>query len=287
MPHICEELKNMNSNQERIASLPNRHNLTLAYAFSLVITLLMTTAAIAGILYPNIIYPTDELLQSFMPNDMINLFIGVPILLGSMWLARRGQLIGLLFWPGALFYVLYNYFAYIFAMPFNVMFLLYLSLVTLSAYTIIGLVASIDGTAVKQRLTGIVPERAAGGVLAGLGILFSLRAISVMVAALVNQTPIATIELSVLISDFIISPALIIGGVLLWRREALGYVSGLGLLFQSSMLFIGLILFLLLQPLLTAAPFILTDVVVVFIMGLVCFIPFALFVRGVMANRSS
>jgi len=277
----------MNTNQERNASLPIRRNLTLAYALSLVIALLMTAASVAGFLYRTVIYPTDELLQWFMPNDVVNLLIGAPILLGSMWLARRGQLIGLLFWPGALFYVLYNYIAYVFGMPFNVVFLLYLTLVTLSVYTIIGLVASIDGTAVQQRLAGVVPERAAGGVLAGLGILFSLRVIGAIVGALVNQTSVATTELSVLVSDFVTSPAWVIGGVLLWRREALGYVTGMGLLFQSSMLFIGLISFMLLQPLLTAAPFILADVVVVFIMGLVCFIPFALFVRGVVSNRSS
>ena len=64
-------------------------------------------------------------------------------------------------------------------------------------------------------------------------------------------------------------------------------MAGLGLLFQGSMLFIGLIIFLLLQPLLTTAPFVLVDVVVVFIMGLICFVPFALYVRGVVSNRNS
>jgi hypothetical protein len=53
------------------------------------------------------------------------------------------------------------------------------------------------------------------------------------------------------------------------------------------MLFIGLIIFLLLQPFLTTAPFVLVDVVVIFIMGMICFIPFALFVRGVVSNHNS
>ena len=84
-----------------------------------------------------------------------------------------------------------------------------------------------------------------------------------------------------------ITLAWVIGGVLLWRHKEFGYVTGLGLLFQASMLFIGLIIFLLLQPFLTTAPFVLADVVVIFIMGLICFIPFALFVRGVASNRNS
>ncbi len=280
----------MNTNQERNTSLPIRRNLTLTYALSFIIAILMAAASVAGLLYRTVIYPTDELLRSFVSNDAVNIFIGLPILLGSMWLAWlawRGKLIGLLFWPGALFFVLYNYIVYVFAMPLNVAFLLHLALVTLSVYTIIGLVASIDGKAVQQRLTGAVPERLAGGVLAGLGLLFFLRVIGVMVNALTSQTLIAETELALHTSDFLISPALVIGGVLLWRRKEFGYVTGLGLLFQGSMLFIGLIIFLLLQPFLTAVPFVLTDVVVIFIMGLICFIPFALFVRGVVSGRRS
>ena len=277
----------MTTDQERSASLPLRRNLTLTYALSTIIAILMVAASVTGLVRRTVIYPTDDLLQSFVSNDVVNLFIGLPILLCSMWLTWRGKLIGLLFWPGALFFALYNYMIYVFAMPLNVAFLLHLALVTTSVYTLVGLVASIDGKAVRQRLTGAVPERFAGGVLAVLGLLFFLRAIGVLVNALASQTPIAETELALNASDFLIAPAWVIGGVLLWRRKELGYVTGLGLLFQASMLFIGLIVFLLLQPFLTAAPFALVDVVVIFTMGLICFIPFGLFVRGVVRNRDS
>ena len=277
----------MNTKQARNADLPIRCNPTLIYALSFIVAILMVTASIAGLLFPTVIYPTDELLRSFVSNDVVNLLIGLPILLGSMWLAWRGKLIGLLLWSGALFFVLYNYLVYVFAMPLNMAFLLHLALVTLSVYIIIGLVANIDGKVVQQRLTGVVPERLAGGVLAGLGSLFFLRVIGVLVNALTSQTPIAETELALHTADFLIVPAWVIGGVLLWRRKEFGYVIGLGLLFQASMLFIGLIIFLLLQPFLTTAPFVLVDVVVIFTMGMICFIPFTLFVRGVVSNRNS
>jgi CHASE2 domain-containing sensor protein len=112
-----------------------------------------------------------------------------------------------------------------------------------------------------------------------------LQVISAIVSVLTSQTSIPETELALHISDFLIAPAWVIGGMLLWRRKEFGYVIGLGLLFQASMLFIGLIIFLLLQPFLTAVPFALVDVVVIFIMGLICFIPFALFVRGVVSKR--
>lgn len=240
----------------------------------------MLIASTAGLQYNILIYPTEELARTFIPNDVVNLAVGLPILLGSMWLTWRGKWIGLLCWPGALFFVTYNYIAYVFTVPLNWAFVLHLLLVAMSVYTLITLLASMDGNLVQQQLVDKVPERFAGGVLTGLGVLFLFRVIGVLVGSLSGGDALAETELAVNIADFLTVPAWIIGGILLWRRQTFGYVTGLGLLFQGSMLFIALIAFLLLQPVLTNAPFALTDVIVIFVMGLVCFIPFALFLRG-------
>ncbi len=265
----------------KTASLAITRDIKLAYVSSLLIAILMAIVSAIGLLYRTDIYPTEELAQSFVANDVVNLVIGVPILLGSMWFAHRRKLIGLLFWPGALFFIVYNAIIYIFALPLNWAFLINLTLLGLGLYTMVGLVASIDGTAVQERLSGRVPERLAGGVLIGLGTLFLLRTLVEFASAIINQTVLPDTELALLVADFLLIPAWIIGGVLLWRRQALGYVGGTGLLFQGSMLFIGLIVWMILAPLMTGAPFVLIDVIVVFIMGLICFIPFGLFVRGV------
>lgn len=52
-------------------------------------------------------------------------------------------------------------------------------------------------------------------------------------------------------------------GVMLWRCKPFGTVCGLGILFPASMLFIGLIILLFLQPTLTGAPLALTEIVLV------------------------
>jgi len=256
--------------------LPLTQPFTLARSLSFLIVLLMTTASAAGILCQTCIYPTDNLRQMLVPNDLVNLLLGMPILVGSIWLTQRGTLIGLLFWPGALFYALYNYIVYVLAAPINAVFLMYLAIVVLTAYTMVRLAVSIDAKAVQQRLAGATPTRLGGGVLTGLGILFLLRAIGV-----IFNSPAPSADFAVAVADLVVTPAWIVGGAWLWRRHSLGYVIGLGLLFQASMLFVGLIVFMLVQPLLTTAPFVLADVGIVFAMGLVCFIPFALFVRGV------
>jgi len=263
------------------STLPVVHSLKVVTLLSLLIALVTAVTSIAGLLFQEEIYPTADLQQSFVANDVVNLLLGLPILLGSMWLARRGRLVGLLFWPGALFYGLYNYLVYLLGMPFNAMYPLYLVIVTLSIYTTIGLVASIDGPAVKQQLSGQVPEKLAGVVLTAFGLLFMLLAASGLAGALTSDNEIAKPELALLAADFIVCFAWIIGGVLLWRRQALGYVSGTGLLFQACMLFIGLIAVLLLQPLFSDAPLSLTDILITLAMSLVAFIPFGLFLPGV------
>jgi hypothetical protein len=257
-------------------SLPLTRSLSPARALALIAALLMTAASLAGLLFPAGLYPAEALRRAFLSNDVVNLFIGLPILLGSMWAAHRGRLLGLLFWPGALFYVLYNYIAYAVAMPLTAPFVVYLALVALSAFGVFGLITSLDTPAVQRQLAGAVPERLAGVVLAGLGALFFLRAAGQVLAAPAGP------ELGVLVADLLTTPVWVIGGVLLWRRQALGYAAGLGLLFQGSMLFVALLVFFILQPFLTATPFPLTDFVVILVMGLVCFVPFGLFVRGVL-----
>ena len=275
----------MKTNQSSIAQLPIKHSLNLYYDVSLLIALLMFVASLAGLLYPQIVYPSDELRQAFIPNDLVNLLIGLPILLLSMWLAWRGKLVGLLFWPGALFYVFYTYVVYVFSMPLNLALLLQLALLILSAYTLIAFVTNIEGVSVKNQLAGVVSERLGGGVLLGFGILFLLRATGMMLSAIANQAPLANTEIALNITDLLIAPAFIIGGLLFWRRAALGYVTGLGLLFQASMLFIGLVVILIVRPYITTAQFALVDVLVVTLMGMVCFVPFVLFLRGVTSKQ--
>jgi hypothetical protein len=268
-------------------ALPVVHDLKIVTLVSLLIALLTAGASVAGLLFRDQIYPSDALQESFVANDVVNLALGLPILLGSMWLARRGRLVGLLFWPGALFYGFYNYLIYLLAVPFDAMYVLSMIIVTLSLYASIGLVASIDGLAVKERLEGHVPERLAAVILAVFGLLFMLLATSGIAAGLANGDDLAGPDLALQTTDFIVCFAWIIGGVLLWRRQALGYVSGTGLLFQASMLFVGLLVVLLLQPLLSDGPLALTDIVTVAVMSLVSFIPLGLFVRGVSRSEQA
>ena len=278
-------VKNTGITGAQSASLPITRDLTLAYALSFAIALLVAVAAVGGLLFRDSVYPTEDLILSFLPVDVFHLGVGLPVLLGSMWLARRGQLTGLLCWPGALLYVLYSYVTNLIGVPFGVLFLPYLLLVTLSAYTTIALVASIDGEALRQRLAGGVPVRSAGVVLVVLTSLFIVNAVAEIVTALASQRPVGALDLMLWIADLTtIAPVCLVGGILLLQRKALGYVGGTGLLLAYSMLFIGLLPVMLFPALYNASPIDGAGIVMMLVAGLICLILFARFVRGAMSE---
>jgi len=266
---------------------PLRGNLAFAYAGSLVAAAGMTVASGAGLLFRDAVYPSRALLQTFRPNDVVNLVVGLPVLLASLWLARRGVLAGLLLWPGALLYVLYNYLVPVLCMPLNPAFLLQLVLVALSIYTGVAVVVNIDGAAVREQLRGLVHEKACGAIMTVMGALFFLRAASLLIEASLKGAPVGTPQVALNVTDFLMTPLWIVGGTLLWRRKTPGYVAGLGLLFQCTMLFVGLTLYMILQPFTGGNPAKPVDVLVVSAMGLVFFVPFGLFLRGVRSTKTT
>lgn len=255
------------------------------FAASLITSVLVAAASIAGLILPDWVYPNEALRRFALANDLANLVIGVPVLLGSMWLSKRDELAGLLLWPGALMYTFYNYFAYMVSVPPSWVYLSYPLIVCLSFYSTIAIAASIDRHGIQMRLRGSVPERLSGGVLIILGGFVIIRVFAVFVTAILEGTGIAPTDFAVLLADLLISPAWVIGGSALWRKTPFGYLSGLSLLFQGSMLFIGLMFVLTLQPVFTGDALPLTDLVVVALMGLICFVPTGLFIRGVQRTK--
>jgi hypothetical protein len=72
--------------------------LTLPYALSLLVVELLVVTSVAGLLYgqQGLYTPDPATLPAFLGQDAITLALGLPLLLGSVWAARRGSVRGLL-----------------------------------------------------------------------------------------------------------------------------------------------------------------------------------------------
>ncbi len=90
------------------SQLTVRRDLRLAYVCSLAVAVLMIVVSLASLLDWRSLFPADQAVNT-VGTDAFSLLVVVPILLTSLWLARRGSLAGMLIWPGALFFALYIY----------------------------------------------------------------------------------------------------------------------------------------------------------------------------------
>jgi hypothetical protein len=216
----------------------------------------------------------------FVGQDTANLVIGLPILLGTLLLTRRGSLVGLLLLPGALYYVLYTYALYLVGAPLNALFLAYVAVVVLSAYTTIGVLVSINGEEVRQRLAH-APARTIGVVLIGVGLLATAGLLVLVIPALGDPASAGALLHARWIVDFTLgNPVLLIGGVLLWRRSGLGYATAAALLFLSGVNGVAFAVGAVLGGLVTATPIEATVIAVHLAIAAVCMAFLGFFLRS-------
>jgi hypothetical protein len=274
---------------ERLAA-PVTGVVAVAYAMSLGIAVMMAAVSAMGLLLgrgglygdptraASVQASTAGLLvPGFLGHDLFNFLIGVPLLLAILWLTRRGSLAGLLLWPGVLFYVLYTYATYLLGAPFGPLFLAHVALVAASAYMVIAVIVTMDVPKVRDRLAPVVPARVTGGLLVALGMLTLVQdgsgAVTTSLAGISVAEPAGR---HIWAADLAIEvPALLVGGVLLWRRTALGYVAAAGLLLQFGLTPLALAAMLALQPLVTGAPADVGTITGVLLFALVCCVALA------------
>ena len=180
-------------------------------------------------------------MPALLGQDALSLIVGLPLLLGSMILARRGSLAGLLLWMGAAFYNAYSYAFYPLSPEFNALYLAYLAVVSASLYSLVYLLMSVDAEAVQARFSAHTPVRLIGGFMMVMALLLTLKWVSRIAGLLADGAVPTRVQLVVWPLDLIVAlPALFWGGLWLWRRQPLGYVVAGLLLLKAA--FVGITL---------------------------------------------
>jgi hypothetical protein len=199
----------------------------------------MAVQALLGLLASGAYRDVAWIKATWFGNDLVTLLIAVPLLLGAMWFASRGSTRARLLWLGVLGYAVYNYTYYVLGAALNVFFVIYvLTFVVSVASLIIGL-AGTDAPSVAGSFSAKTPARAIGGyyvfVATGLSAVW-LGAWAAYVFA-GRPTPVETeaFHLVAALDMTLMVPALVTGGVLLWRRRPWGYVVAAAAGIQASL----------------------------------------------------
>ncbi len=161
--------------------------------------------------------------------DVVTMALGLPLLLVSLLLARRGLLKGRLLLTGTVGYFLYTYVSYSFLSMYNPLFLIYVALMSLSLFCFILCMLSIDTEQLKASFGPKLPVKFIGGFQLFIAFTLMMLWLGKIVPLLTTGTAPAGLEyyttLVIQALDLgIIVPTAILSGVLLIRRKSLGYL---------------------------------------------------------------
>jgi hypothetical protein len=173
---------------------------------------------------------TPVFLPQALAQDIVNLAVAAPALLILAWLAFRGSLRAYLLWLGVLAFTVYNYVIYALSIPFGPLFLLWVAVLGLCLFALIGGVLAVDH---DQAAESFANRRAVVVVACSLivvAVLFCLLWLSEDVPALlagnvpqsVRDMAVPTNPVHVLDLAFFL-PAVLVTGVQLLRRKAFAF----------------------------------------------------------------
>lgn len=189
-------------------------------------------------------YDTISVAAQAIAQDGVTLLVGIPLLILAMVFFRRGILQGKVLLAGTLAYFLYTYTSFSFGMAYNVMFLVYVTLFTLSLFAFILTLMAIDIPTLPERFSSHLPRRTIAIFLFILGgfLLLDWLLDRIGPALLANQPPYGLESYTTLVIQVldlgVIVPISLLAGILLWKRHPWGY------LLSSIMLVTGFTFFL-------------------------------------------
>jgi hypothetical protein len=103
--------------------------------------------------------------------DIVTLFLGIPLLIIALILSRRGLLKGRLLLTGTLAYFLYTYASYSFLVMYNSLFMVYVLLMSASFFAFTLMMMSFDWTDLSSRFSPRLPVKFLGGFLILIGVM--------------------------------------------------------------------------------------------------------------------
>jgi hypothetical protein len=191
-------------------------------------------------------YDTPLIAVGYKAGDAITLALGIPLLIISSVLYRRGSLKGGFLLVGVLAYFLYTYGSLAIGAYYNNFFLIYVILLSASLFALVSMLMSFDVLALPMRFSNRMPRRGISIYLIVSGLVLCLvwLVLSIVPALLQSKAPPETAYYTTFITGAvdlgIIAPALISTGALLFRRVPLGYLLAPVLLVFTVILGTGL-----------------------------------------------
>jgi hypothetical protein len=187
----------------------------------------------------------------FRSFDWVSLVIVSPLFVLGILQYQRGQLRGKLLLAALFTYLAYIYLIGVMGNIFNTMFLAWTALFSIGLFGLYLVLAGLDMADLSEKLAPGFPRKSVSAYVIVVGLILLLQYLSEIISAYATGTPppsldhyttleLASLELGIMV------PLHLISGVVLWRKNAWGYVIATLLVFASFMVFMALSVSLLL-----------------------------------------
>jgi hypothetical protein len=200
----------------------------VAYKLTAVVAIVMLAQSALGLLFRGQYRDVEWIAATWQGNDWVTLVVALPLLSAGIVLTRGGSVRGLLIWLGTLAYAIYNSAYYLFGAALNAFFPLYAVTVIVSAVALIFALSGIAPSGIARRFRAGTPARLLGGYFVFVGLTLAAVWLGLWTAYVFagRPTPIEpeAFKLVAALDIVLMVPILAIGGVLLWRRNAWGYI---------------------------------------------------------------
>jgi hypothetical protein len=202
-----------------------------AYRLTMVTIIFALVASIGGLFIKDIYRDNIFVNAAWRGNDLVTLIIALPLLMVSLIFSMRGSQRAQLVWLGMLDYMLYNYTFYLFGSAFNSFFLIYVAIFTLSIFSLIFGLISVDVEAIGWKFRNGVPAKwiSAYMLLLALGLtsvyfvqIYRFLAEEIMPSIIIMTghptSVVFAMDLSLLV------PPLVLGAIWSWKRRDWGFI---------------------------------------------------------------
>ena len=210
-----------------------------AVALSLALAAVAAVSCAVTVFVPDLLTGPAVMTGSARGTGLVALVVAVPVLLAALWWVHLGSLRAVPVWLGAVAFLLYNAVMFLFATPFDDLFLLRVAMFGLALWTLVVALATEDLLAFAGRFRSTTPVRAVASYVLVVVSLNALAWLVPIVRATVASGPPAFLDGTgmtthpLYVQDLAFwLPAMATAAVLLMRRAAWGLlVVSAGLVF--------------------------------------------------------
>lgn len=198
---------------------------------TIILVIFLTVASVAGAFFPGT-YDRDSASMAAQGTgqDLVDLFIVVPVLIASFIFAARGNRVAVLLYAGTLFYITYSFIIYCFGVHFNRLFLVYCITLGVALYSFILVMSGLQQLKVAEWFDR-APVRWVSVYIVLVALVFYFMWLRTVIPAIIGDTVPAEVSdynlpvNPVHVIDLVFAlPGLILGSVLLWQKRGMGYI---------------------------------------------------------------